>query len=78
MKTQRLVEIVLFAFILLFASRAFPNLNVLQIDSPEIGDQFWGRYTRMEFMATHPAGTPTFKPAQPQKYWFQRPRIYLA
>jgi len=50
-----------------------PNLAASenQIDDEEEG----GKITLMEFMATHPpAGTQTFKPVRPEKFWLQRPR----
>jgi hypothetical protein len=93
MKTRnktRIVEILLLTFILAFVARATPNLDVIPSipwaeDQPnDIGlgntdDKDWGKYARMEFMATHPAApTPTLKSVRPEKYWSQQPRIYLA
>jgi hypothetical protein len=45
----------------------------------QIDDEEWGKIARMEFLATHPAArTPTLKPVRPEKFWLERPRIYLA
>jgi len=84
------MQVILAIFILAFVARATPNLDMLPKipwidDQPnDIGlgntdDKDWGNYARMEFLATHPpAGTPTLKPVRPEKFWLQRPRIYLA
>jgi hypothetical protein len=67
----------LVTFIVSFFVRAAPNWDMLP-DLPasenQIDDQEWGKITRMEFMATHPAlRKPPLKPVRPEKHWLQRP-----
>jgi hypothetical protein len=85
MKTRtkiRIAEILLLSFIVAFIHRAIPNVDIipdLPASENQIDDREWGNITRMKFMETHPsAGTPTLKPVRPEKFWLQRPRIYLA
>jgi hypothetical protein len=75
----------LLSFIVVFVSRATPNLDMLPNipwaedrtngDLGNTDDKAWGNYARMKFLETHPPeGTPAMKQVRPEKFWLQRPR----
>jgi hypothetical protein len=82
---NRIVEMILLAFILVSVARTTPNLDMLP-NSPsaedrttgDLGntdDKAWGNYARMKLLETHPpTRTPTLKPVRPEKFWLKRPR----